>query len=321
MVGHTNHIGAIAGTRGLAQAWRRIRGLGWLRQRAGRPGPGGEQRLSGWAWRLPFDPAAYPLYRRELTHWDTRLGGHWRLGEVFGMLTLGTLCLLPAAIIIYPTLLVAFLLLDEFIGLAVTLPASMLIVREREAHTWSLLRATPYTGYQIAVGKLSGLLYQAWEGVGYLVNARWIGSLLAVPLLALMLVLPRPYPFAPGPVAALTFVSLATAYLLFVYRSMLNLLFGGALGLAVSTLARTSASALVLASVVSGAVTLASGALVWFYVTDYGVAGLFSESVLAGRLEGVFMWLLPVGAITLARLGLTGLLLALAGRRITGLAD
>ena len=108
----------------------------------------------------------YPIYRRELLHWDARLGGHWRLGEVFGMLTLASLCLLPATIIIFPALLAVYAILDEFIGLCVALPASMLIVREREAHTWSLLRATPFTGTQIAIGKLSGLFYQVWEGVG-----------------------------------------------------------------------------------------------------------------------------------------------------------
>jgi hypothetical protein len=44
----------------------------------------------------------YPLFRQELAYWDARLGGRWRIEEAFAVVTLGNLCLLPIALLIYP---------------------------------------------------------------------------------------------------------------------------------------------------------------------------------------------------------------------------
>jgi hypothetical protein len=218
-------------------------------------------------------------------------------------------------------MLLAYAVLDELIGLAISLPASALVVREREARTWSLLRVTPFSSAQIAAGKLSGLLYQVWEGVGYLVSARWIGTLLVLPLLALMLTLPRAFPLASGPGAGLAAAGLLAAYLCFVHRPLFNLVLGGAIGLAASTLARSSGGAVLLAVLIGGAMTITSGAAIWSFAASFEPAALFSESVLAGRLAQVFVWLIPMAGVTLARLVLTGVLLAVAGRRIADMPE
>ena len=264
---------------------------------------------------------SYPIYRREFSYWDKRVGGRWRLAETFGLLTLTSVCLFPAAIIIYPAALIAYALLDEALWLAAVIAGSALIVREREALTWSALRATPIRSAQVAAGKLAGLLYQVWDGATYLVRARWIGSLLVAPLLALMLTLPEPFPFAGGWQAGVTTVGLAIAYLLFVLRPLANLISGGTLGLALSTVSRSTSGALVLAMLVGGSLTLCLAGLFWWSPWGLRYGDLFSESVLAGRLQLIFYWLLPLGAVTLARLLAAPLLFGLAAWKMERLSE
>ncbi len=237
------------------------------------------------------------------------------------MLTLASLVLLPAALIILPPVLLAYAILDEILWLGAALSASGLIVREREALTWSLIRVAPISSLEIAAGKLTGLFYQVWDGVGYLVGARWLGTLLAVPLLALMLTLPHPYPFLLGWPGGATALGLSGAYLLFVFRPSVNVTSGGALGLALSTLTSSTGGALIMATLIGGGLSLSFGGMVWWSLRAFDAGRLFSESILAGRLQAIFYWLLPLGAVTLARLLATPLLLGLATWRVSRLPE
>jgi hypothetical protein len=211
-----------------------------------------------------------------------------------------------------------YALLDEALTWFAALPGAALIVREREGQTWDILRSTPLEGAQIALNKLGGVLYLIWESVGYVASARWYGTLLALPLLALMLTLSNPFPFAPHPSS---WLGLLIIYFTFIYRPQLNLLYGGSLGLAVSALCRTTGEALAWVTILSGA-TLMAGvlALIWFQRLN-GAAPFFSESVLAARLESIFIWLIPLGILTLLRCALTPLCLWLAIGRLPHLND
>lgn len=255
--------------------------------------------------------SGYPLFRRELAYWDQRLGGRWRLEETFAFITLANLCLLPVALLIFPNLLLGFALLDESLAWLAALPSATLIVREREGQTWDILRSTPLEGNQIALNKLSGLLYVIWESASYLVSARWYGTMLALPLLALMLVLRHSFPLAADQSFWIG-LGLLLAYVGFIYRPQFNLLYGSSLGLAVSAFSHASSDALAWALILFSAhlVVNVSGLLAFrhFNLT----AALFSESVLATRLESIFIWLIPLGLITLVRGLLTPLCLWLA---------
>jgi hypothetical protein len=261
----------------------------------------------GAIWReMAFGPGAYPVFRQEIAYWDARLGGRWRLGEYFGLATLANLCLLPATLLFFPGLLAAYALLDEALVLAAILPASTLVVRERQAGTWSLLRSTPLSSLQLAAAKLGGLLYLAWEGAAYLTGARWIGTLFALPLLLLIAFLPGTAP--PAPMLPL----LVLAYFLFVIRPRLNLLFGGALGLMASVFSRSSSGAMILSVLLAGPLSLLYAWLILWYARTLGTAEWLGEGVLAGVLAQAFAWLVPMAAVTLGRAMITPLLFALA---------
>ncbi len=278
------------------------------------------QAAARWrAWLAEHSP--YTLFQQELAYWDRRLGGRWRLDEGFALLTLANLCLLPVALLIFPGLFLLYALLDEVLGMLITLPAALMVVRERESQTWGILRTTPISGLQIATGKLSGLLYLVWEGVSYMVQARWIGTLQAAPIFALMLSLSNPFPLAAGQPVWLTAGVLLLAYGLFIYRPYLNLLYGGCLGLAFSTTARTTSEAISLTMLVTSATLIMAGG--WLAASVYAgqLPLIFSESVLAGRLEQVFVWLLPLAALTLLRVLLIPACLAFAAYRLHRLSD
>ncbi len=271
--------------------------------------------------QLAHGQVSYPVFRYELSYWDKRLGGRWRLEEAFVLLTLGNLCLLPIALLIFPALLALYAVLDEVLGLLLAVPAAALIVREREEGTLSILRATPLSGLQIAVGKLAGLLYLVWEGASYLVIARWVGTLLALPLLALMLVSKNPFPLAQTQPVGLVGVGLVVVYLTFIYRPQFNVLYTGALGLAASTLARSTREAIGLVMLPAGALSAAAlGVLIWFYRVGE-LNSLFSESVLADHLHRIFIWLVPLALVTLVRLLLTVVCFGLAAHRIDRLTE
>ncbi|MGQ0602063.1 MAG: hypothetical protein ACT4QE_10255 [Anaerolineales bacterium] len=276
-----------------------------------------------WArWRSSiWASSRSPIVRQEGMYWDHQLGGRWRLEEAFALATLANLCLLPVALLVFPWLLGVYALFDEALSLLMTMPAALLIVREREHGTWSILRSTPADATELAAGKLAGLLSLVWEGATYLTRARWYGTLLALPLFALMLTLENPFPIAASQPAWPVFVGLLLAYATFVYRPLIHVLFSGALGLMLSTTVRTSAEALTMGALASAALlTLASGLLVLF-VTQHGGAALFSDSVLAGRMAQVFMWLIPLAGLSLLRLMLVPMCFAVAVLRIRQLSE
>lgn len=262
----------------------------------------------------------YVVFRQELSYWDRRLGGRWRVDEALALLTLASLCLLPVTLLIAPSLLLAYALLDEILGIAISLPAALAVTREREQQTWEALRVTPLTGAEIVAGKLRGLLYLVWEGATYLARARWYGTWLAAPLFALMLTLRNPFPLTDVWPVWLSGGVLVAAYALFICRPCLNALFGGCLGLALSTATPSPSAALLLAAV-SASATSAVLLGVWALCAHANPAApLFSEGVLGARLERIFFWLLPAGGLTLLRLLLTPGLLILAARRIPQLS-
>ena len=265
--------------------------------------------------------SGYPVFRYELLYWDRRLGGRWRLEEALAWLTLGNLAFLPIALVLFPSLLMLFIVVDEATGFFFSFPAATLIVRERERATLGILRTTPLSGLEIGVGKLVGLLYTVWESLAYVVGARWLGTLLALPLLALMLTVRNPYPLAHGQPAGMVIGGLAAAYLAFIYQPQLTMLYNGALGLAVSTLARSTVEAVMLMLAPTTLLLLGLAALVGWYHYAHGLSGLFSESVLATQLEHIFIWLIPVGWMTLGRLLIAGVCLGLAAHRIDRLVE
>jgi hypothetical protein len=275
----------------------------------------GGSRWALWRDRLLGSPR-HPILRHETTYWGRRLGGRWRLEEHFAGATLINLCLLPVALLVFPWLLVAYTVFDEVLGLLITLPAGLLITRERERGTWSILRSTPVEARELAASKLAGLLDLVWEGAAYLARARWFGTLLSLPLFALMLTLTDPFPFSATQPAWLVLVVLIVTYAAFILRPLLHVLFGGALGLALSTSTRSQAEVMTLSALVTSAlVALTIGVLIAF-VPRHGEAALFSESVLGARLAQVFTWLIPLAAISGLRLLLIPICFALTVWRI-----
>ena len=273
------------------------------------------EAVTGWRARV-WHPPRHPVFQHELGYWDQRLGGRWRLEEFFALCTLANLCLLPAALLVFPWLLVVYALFDEMIGLFITLPAALLVVRERERGTWEILRSTPAGHAELAVGKISGLLYVVWEGTFYIARARWFGTLLSLPLFALMLTLADAFPLAEGLPPWLVTGTLALTYATFIVRPLINLLFGGTLGLALSTVTRSSAEALTWAALAGAAWLSATGIVLFFFVQQHGGWILFSESVLAARLAQIFVWLLPLAALSALRLALLPVCFAVAVWRI-----
>jgi hypothetical protein len=261
----------------------------------------------GALWReMAFGPGTYPVFRQEVAYWDARLRGRWRLGEYFGFATLVNLVLLPATLLFFPGLLAVYALLDEALVIGASLPAATLVVRERQAGTWSLLRSTPMTTLDLAAAKLGGLLYTAWEGAAYLTGARWLGTLFALPLLLLVA-------FLPGTAPSITsLVVLALAYALFAIRPRLNLLFGGALGLMASVFSRSTTGATILSILLTGPLSLAYAWLILVYARMPNTSEWLGEGVLAGVLAQALAWLAPMAAVTLGRAVVTPALFALA---------
>jgi hypothetical protein len=270
--------------------------------------------LAVWREMAPAG-ASYAVFRRERRQWEQRRGGR-RFDELFALLALLNLCLTPATLVIFPHLLLVQAVLDEALSLAVAVPAAALVAGEREHGTWPVLRATPLSSAQLLAGKLAGLLNLPWQGAAYVVSARLIGTLLALPLLALMLLQSNPSPFEPGTPALAVGPGLALLYVLFVYRPLLNLAFGGCLGLLASTLAGSRAKAVALAASAHGVVTLASAGLAAWIAAAGPLGAAFSAAALGLRLEAAFVWLAPLGAVVLARLLLTPALFRLALYRV-----
>ncbi len=262
----------------------------------------------------------YPIFRQELAYWEQRLGGRWHLEEIFIFIALANLCLLPIALMIYPNLLLAFALLDEGLTWFIALPSAALIVRERENQTWAILRSTPLDSQQIAVNKLGGLLSVIWDSAAYLVKARWLGTWLALPILALMLTLRNPFPLAASQTLWIG-LGLVSIYFSFIYRPQLNLLYGGSLGLAISVFSRARGEAFAWVTLIASVSVLVSASSIVAFLHFNGAAPLFSESALATRLESIFVWLIPLGGLTLLRGLLTPVCLWLAGLGLQHLSD
>lgn len=248
------------------------------------------------AWHLS------PVFRHEVGYWEAQLGGRWRLDDLFIGLALLNLCLLPAALLIYPPLLLVYAALDEALGMVISLPAALSVARERQAQTWELLRATTLSLPEIALGKLTGLMTLGWEGAALLVQARWVGAVLAAPLFALMLTTRPTGVFVPEVPGWLGLGAVGLALVLFVVRPLVSVFTGACLGLACSLPARTMPASLTTALLANGlALTLTAGAVLATWQLG-AAAALFQEGVLAGRLALVFVWLLPLGGLSLARL-------------------
>lgn len=272
------------------------------------------------AWPLSGSDRS-PIFRRERLYWDRQVGGWWRLDDALVGLALLNLALLPAALLLAPAALLGYALLDEVLGLAVALPAALGISRERRGRTWALLRSTPLSAADIILAKLAALHSLVGEATALLARARWVGTLAAAPLFALMLTTARPQPFPAGASAWTTALLCGAAYLLFIFRPQINTLSGAALGLACSTFARGVSASLVYILLVSGGLSLAGLGLLAGFQHLPLLAGLFSDSVLAGRLALIFTWLFPLAALTLVRALLIPACLALASRRLAGLDD
>lgn len=271
----------------------------------------GDWRAAEAAWHRS------PVFRRERLYWDRHLGGLWRLDDLFVGLALFNLCLLPAALLIYPPLLLVYGLLDETLALLSAFPAALGVSRERRGRTWALLRVTPLSGRQIILAKLAGLASLAGEGTALLSRARWLGTAAAVPLFGLMLTVAPPFPFRSWAGLAAG----AAAYLAFIYRPQLNVLSGAALGLACSTLDRGVSASLTYVALAGLALLAAGAALVLAFHGAPLMAGLFTTGVLAGRLALLAVWLLPLALLTGLRLGLSVAGLAWAAWRLPQLEE
>ncbi|MBP7692759.1 MAG: hypothetical protein KA764_12615 [Anaerolineales bacterium] len=260
-------------------------------------------RWPGW-WAAWQGWPRSPIFRSELRYWERRLGGGWRLSDGLAWLALFNLCLLPAALLIYPPLLVGYGLLDEALGWLMALPAVWGVVRERRGQTWALLRATPLSASEIVLGKLAALTALTREGAGLVARARWLGTALALPLFGLMLITDRSSPFTAAWPAWGGAALLGGAYGLFIYRPQINALSGACLGLACSTLEPRVGVSLAYALAAGGALALSGLLLLLVIAGPPLAAGVFGPSLLAGRLEQIFVWLLPWAIFTLGRAGL-----------------
>jgi hypothetical protein len=105
-------------------------------------------------------------------------------------------------------------------------------------------------------------------------------------------------------------------YLLFIYRPRLNLLFGGALGLAASTLSRSRTGAMTLSVLATGPLLIIYVGFVVWYVRSVATGDWLGQGMFAGVLAQAFAWLVPMGVVALGRLLLTPLMFALAVHRI-----
>jgi hypothetical protein len=266
-------------------------------------------------WReMTAGGASYPVFRRELRHWDR--GRRRRLDETFGLLALANVCLMPVTLLIFPSLLAVQAALDEALGLAITPAAASLVVAERDQRTWSVLRSTALSSSDILLGKAAGLLHVFWQGASYIALGRLLGTLLAVPLLGLMLAFPAGAPLMPGWPAVFTGVVLVLLYLAHVNRLMINLLFGGCLGLLASTLAASAQRAVAAALTWQLLLLLPAAGLVVWSTRELDLTRLFAASVLGEQLRLIFNWLIPLGVVALGRLLLAPVLFGLAVFRV-----
>lgn len=253
--------------------------------------------------------------------WDARLSGRWRLGELFGLAALASVCLLPAALLLFPRTLVLHIVLVELVGLLITVPAAGVIAREREQEAWDALRATQLSSLEIAASKLTAVLYLASEGLAMLAGARVVATVLAIPLLVFLFLLPAPAVLGPGFNLVGWAVVMIAAYAAFVYRPILNAVYGACLGLVASTLARTTPRAVALSLSLQAVLFAALVApAVWFMQTDR-LAAVFASGVLAGRLHAIFLWLLPLAAVTAARLAIAAVAFIWAVQHMRRLVD
>jgi hypothetical protein len=147
------------------------------------------------------------------------------------------------------------------LGLAASVFAATLIARERETRAWPLLRLTPLTTMEILGGKFAALLYRLAGPLHLVVVLRLValgGGLLTLLLVllaaqttwaALRETVASQFPFTPFEWQSLAVFGGLTAVvgtLGWLIEPYLTALYNGAVGLAVSTLARTQGAAVVL---------------------------------------------------------------------------
>ena len=163
----------------------------------------------------------------------------------------GTLALIAAAV---------SGLANWLVGLAASILAATLIARERESRTWPFLRLTSLTSAEIVGGKFAAVWYTLRGVLHFVAGLRLLA--LGVGLLTAVLWLLTERPAAGQVLAALSSLPLTPADLAWLsllggvgaaiglagwlLEPYFGLLYNGAVGLAASTLARSSGAAVVL---------------------------------------------------------------------------
>lgn len=280
-----------------------------------------EWRQPASAWAAWHGWSRSPIFRRERRYWDRRLRGQWWLDDLLTLSALINLCLLPAALLLYPPLLISYGLLDEALSWLTAFLAALGIMRERQNRTWRVLRVTPLTSFEILAGKLAACTSLTAAGARRVTRARWLGTLAALPLFGLMVLADQRPAFSPGLPGWAGAALAVGGYGLFLYRPQINAMSGACVGLACSTLEHTGGASLAYTSL-AGAVCLAGSAAVILALHQTPAAGwVFGPSVLAGRLTLIFAWLFPWAAATLGRALLIPAGLALAATRLPRLDE
>ena len=279
------------------------------------------RRIFAFRQGITVSRSSYPVFRQKLWYWDRVLGGWWRIGDIISLLAVASLSLMPATLFLYPRALLLHILLVEFIGIFLSILSAALIVRERESRTWDVLRSSQLSNLDIVSGKLDGVLYLVWEGIGYLVQGRIVGTLLALPLMALLLLVPGTLRDPCNTPIVICASVLGVAYLTFLYRPYPHAIVTSCFGLLASTLADTTSRVVALSLSLQGIVVIfSSGLYYWFSPSRY-LANVFTENPLGARMEEIALWLIPLVVITIVRLLLAVGSLGLATYRVGRLIE
>jgi len=120
-------------------------------------------------------------------YWEARLGGKLALWRGFrAAITLANLCLLPATLLFFPSMLAVYALLDELLIVAVVLPASIFDCSRPTGGHLEYLKVHAVNQPTTAGGQTGRpALPRLGKAASYLIGARWLGTIFAVPLLGL----------------------------------------------------------------------------------------------------------------------------------------
>ena len=265
----------------------------------------GLSKLGDFFNEFRFASANSPVFFEEARFWRRQIPMGWRLEEIFGILAIISFSVLPVTILFFPQTFLAHFILVEGIGLIVSVPASLCIVREREGQTWDILRTTQLSGVEIVAGKLAGIQLLIRDGVKQLVMARMLCGLLVSFLVGAIFVWFGSSPFQNvSHFILLPWASLLAA-LFFFLRPILNTWYSLGLGLAISTTASSRPRALYTLGLVQFAViTIAAGIFFEIYRGNYLDLAL-AQNVAGTRLTSLLIWLFPMLIVTLIRMFVT----------------